>query len=159
MPHGYNEVFTLEKLLDREEYNTIGDILSEIKEVKQDLNDLSLINDKLEDFKKCLLIIHEENKELKDNLSIVLKNNEEYELKLIELEKNTRKEKLSLWQHIDKKYICILFITESVIITIIKCFSKWTVLKLYINYGLSFDNTFNWIKVLLFKFKSKSKIK
>jgi hypothetical protein len=96
MPHGYNEVFTLEKLLDREEYNTIGDILSEIKEVKQDLNDLSLINDKLEDFKKCLLIIHEENKELKDNLSIVLKNNEEYELKLIELEKNTRKEKLSL---------------------------------------------------------------
>ena len=69
MPHIYNEVFTLEKLLDKEEYNTIEDILSEIKEVKQDLSNLSSINDKLEDFKRCLLIIHEENKELREKYS------------------------------------------------------------------------------------------
>jgi hypothetical protein len=93
MPHGYNEVFTLEKLLDREEYNTIEDILSEIKEVR-------------------------------DNLLIVLKNNKELDLKLTELEKNTKKEKLNYLQHIDKKFICIFFFLDSIIYTIIKCFSK-----------------------------------
>lgn len=131
MPYGnqnYNQVFSLENLLDREEYNTIEDVLSEIKE-------------------------------LKDNLLIVLKNNEKFELKLTELEKNTKKEKLNYLQHIDKKFICIFFFLDSIIYTIIKCFSKWTVGKLYINYGLSFDNTFKRIKALFLNLIKDKSIK
>ena len=137
MPHIYNEVFTLEKLLDKEEYNTIEDILSEIKEVKQDLSNLSSINDKLEDFKRCLLIIHEENKELKDNLSIVLKKNEEFELKLIELEKNTLKETLNHVQHIDRSFIkwnCVF------VALFIFWIISWIIEKLYEKYRFSFNN-------------------
>lgn len=87
--------------------------------------------------------ILEETAEIKRDLNEIKSLRSE----IIEIKKQVKKERLNPHQHIIKTFILnVNFWIGFLFLAFLKCFTRWSIEKLYEHYGFSYDNLFNGIR-------------